>query len=455
MLYLIVLGVLVVTIGVIFPTSLVLAFLFANLLVPKLPLIQIRGYLVPIRIEDVLLGCALLALLLRRLFYREERTRNPLERWMVIFSVLTGISFLFGLYVLGSVPNKTVGFLYWLRGPEYFGACYLCLSSVTNWKQYKRMMVALVSFTFLIGVYGILQEYSIVPTFNAMHQTDEVVTIQFSPGFGMDRLSSTFAGPYDLAAFYLVAIPVLISLCVLAISMTQKLILGGILALSLLCFYLTYARTPLVALVIVVGVCLWFLGKARWGLFLSPAFVLPAFWLGGFAVRLSSAADDPMAYYQLGGRVTGGWSDAISAAVRSPLIGTGSASLADGMGVDGLYFLLLGMWGVAGLVCYMILIWKATHFQRGYIRSSQSRMQRALAIGLFSGTLGLLVNGLTIDTFFSSKVAFSYWLLMGLLLAGRRLELETILEIFPRRQKKDGISPSDVGPMKPAVGRAW
>jgi hypothetical protein len=453
LIFLICAGVLIILTGIIFPTSLVLAFLFANLLVPKLPLIEIRGYLVPIRLEDVLLACALLALLLRYLFYREDRTRNPLERWMVIFSVLTGISFLFGLYILGSVPGATVGFLYWLRGPEYFAASYLCLSSVTNWKQYKRMMTALVAFTLLIGIYGILQEYSIVPTFNAMHQTDEFVTIQFSPGFGMDRLSSTFAGPYDLAAFYLLAIPILICLCVLAVSMTQKLMLAGILALSLVCFYLTYARTPLAALVMVVGVCLWFLGKARWGLFLVPAFVLPALLLEGFAVRLSSAADDPMAYYQLGGRITGGWADAISAAIRSPLIGTGPASLADGMGVDGLYFLLVGMWGIAGLVCFMTLIWKAIHFQRGYIRASQNKMQRALAIGLFAGTLGLLVNGLTIDTFFSSKVAFSYWLLMGLLLAGRRLEIETVKRRLPTLEKND-ISPSSIGAMKPAVGSA-
>jgi hypothetical protein len=416
-------------VGAFYPPIVLALFLFSNLLVPKLPLIPIKGYMVPIRIEDVFLVCALVSLLLRRLFFKEKSAPNLLRGWMVAFCVASCLSFLFGFFILGSVPGAKIGFLFWLRTPEYFAAIYLCLLGVTSWKQYRQMMVTLVVTVALIGAYGILQELSLVPIFNAMHQDNELVSIQFFPGFGAERLFSTFAGPYDLAGFYLVAIPVFVGLFVMATSRLSQLLLASVLGLSLFCFYLTYARNPLAALVVVLAVCLWLLGKRRWGLILALLCVVPALLFSGFAERLRSAVDDPLAYYSFGGRWVLGWANALASVSRSPLFGTGPASLSEErMGVDGLYFMLAGMWGIVGLVCFLALIGKGIHYQRDCIRTSRNKMQRALSIGLFAGTLGLLVNGLTIDTFFSSKVAFSYWFLMGLLLAGRWLENPTHTE---------------------------
>ena len=417
--------------GALYPTVVLAAFLLSNLLVPKIPLIQIQGYIVPIRIEDLFLACALLSLLLRYIIYRERPVGNPLLKWMVIFSVVTSLSYLFGLFILGTVPSAKIGFLFWLRSPEYFAATYLCLLGVSTWKQYRQIIVTLVAITAVIGVYGILQELSLVPIFNAMHHDNEMVTIQFFPGFGEERLFSTFAGPYDLAAFYLIAIPVLIGLLMLTASRVAKLVLASVLALSFYCFYLTYARAPLVALVVVLAVCLWLLGRLRWGLFLGAHSFFPALLFGGFVERISWAVDDPFGTYSLGGRLAGSWADALSAVARSPLLGTGPASLTitgpnslvlEGVGVDGLYFMLVGMWGLAGTLSFFLLIHRATHCQRECMRASHNKMQRALAIGLFAGSLGLLIYGLIGETFFFSKVAFSYWFLMGLLFAGNALE---------------------------------
>jgi O-antigen ligase/polysaccharide polymerase Wzy-like membrane protein len=444
-------------VGTFYPPIVLALFLISNLLVPKLPLIPIKGYMVPIRIEDVLLSCALVSLLLRRLFFKEKSAPNLLRGWMVAFCVVSCLSFLFGFFILGSVPGAKIGFLFWLRTPEYFAAIYLCLLGVTNWKQYRQMMVTLVVTAALIGVYGILQELSLVPIFNAMHQDSELVSIQFFPGFGAERLFSTFAGPYDLAGFYLMAIPVFVGLFVMATSHVAKLLLASVLGLSLFCFYLTYARNPLAALIVVLAVCLWLLGKRSWGLILALLCVVPALLFGGFAERLRSAVDDPLAYYSLGGRWVLGWANALASVARSPLLGTGPASLSeDRMGVDGLYFMLVGMWGIVGLLCFLALIGKAIHYQRDCIRTSRNKMQRALSIGLFAGTFGLLVNGLTIDTFFSSKIALSYWFLMGLLLAGRWLENPTHTE----ERKPLTIrmaAPSKLQPTKqmaPAVGES-
>jgi hypothetical protein len=409
-------------VGAFYPPIVLVLFLFANLLIPKLPLIPIGNYMVPIRIEDVFLACAFLSLLLRYLVNQERPSRNPLQKWMVAYAVVTFLSFLFGLYILGSVPNAKIGFLYWLRGPEYFAASYLCLLGVTNWKQYRQILVAFVVSVLLIGVYGILQEFSLVPVFDATHETGEIVFVRFFTGFGKERLFSTFGGMLDLPGTYLIVIPVLIALLVLTVSRVAKLWLAVVLALSLFCFYLTYARTPLVALVLVLAVCFWLLGKGRLGIALALFSALPVLLFSGYVGRLESVVDDPLTWANLGGRLGGSWEEAVTAVARSPLLGTGPASFSLGLGADGLYFMLLGMWGVGGLVYFLLLIRKTIRCQTACIQTSRNNLQRALAIGLFGGTVGLLVTGATIDSFYSSKVAFTFWFLMGLLLAGAELE---------------------------------
>ena len=61
-----------------------------------------------------------------------------------------------------------------------------------------------------------------VPAFDAMHTTDEIVMVRFLPGFGEERLFSTFGGPYDLSAFYLLAAPLCLALMYAVESWWEK-----------------------------------------------------------------------------------------------------------------------------------------------------------------------------------------------------------------------------------------
>lgn len=416
---------LVATVAVIFcvvePIFVQLLFLFFSLVFPKLPILQIEGYLVPIRTEDFFLAFAFLVLFLRFIIYREKAAPHPLFRWMFFYCVTTFISLIFGLVILHSVPDWKIGLLYWMRGPEYFAASFLCVWGISNWKRFGRIVTGLIAFVALIGIYGILQEYGMVPAFDAMHTTDELVMVRFLPGFGEERLFSTFGGPYDLSAFYLLAAPLCLALLPAVQSRWKKLGLLAVLGLSLLCFYLTLARTPLPAMAVALFACLVLLGRRRLGIALALLCTIPPFLMVGFQARLQEAMSDPFAEYALGNRLRTAWADAFDALLRSPLLGTGPASLHNMMGVDGLYMLLLGTWGISGLVCFSVLIFKTLKYLRRMIDLPQHKLQRAAAIGMYAGTIGLLINGATIDTFFSSKIAFPYWFLMGLMSASAQL----------------------------------
>ncbi len=197
---------------VIEPIFVQLLFLFFSLVFPKLPILQIEGYLVPIRTEDFFLAFAFFVLFLRFLIYREKAAPNPLFKWMLLYCAATFVSFVFGSFILHTVPDGKIGFLYWMRGPEYFATSFLCLWGINSWQRFSKIAAGLVVFIALIGIYGIMQEYGMVPAFDAMHTTDEIVMVRFLPGFGEERLFSTFGGPYDLSAFYLLAAPLCLAL---------------------------------------------------------------------------------------------------------------------------------------------------------------------------------------------------------------------------------------------------
>lgn len=419
------------------PTSIVMAFLFANLLIPKLPLIPIGDYVVPIRIEDVLLACTLLCLLVRRCIYERGSFTHPLQKWMLVFSGATLLSFLFGHFVLHSVPDAKVGFLYWLRGVEYMAASYLCPLAVRTWAQYNRVVAGFVVAVFLVGSYGILQEMTWVPVFDATHETGEIVIVRFFAEFGEERIFSTFGGPLDLPATCLIIIPLLTTMLVMLTSRTTRLLLAVVLALSLACFYLSYARMPLLALVVVIAICFWQLRMRSIGIGIGLGIALPSLLLSGYFGRIRSGFDNPYAWENLGGRMQGSWDEAVSAVSRSPLLGTGPASFSLGLGADGLYFMLVGIWGVLGLACFVLLLWKTLRFERHCAQTGSHATHRGLAVALFAGTIGLLVNGLTMDTFYSSKIALTFWFLVGLLISGKDLESSAA----PQKNEPSAVRP--------------
>lgn len=408
--------------GFLFRTITLVAFLACILLLPKLPVIQIEDYLIPIRTEDFLLALLLAIVLVTAVLLRRKPYNNPLTRRMVLYSAVTFCSLLYGLSI-HAVQDYRIGFLYWFRSPEYFLTILLALGLVRQSKQVDSVLTALLIITCVVGIYGLAQEFSLVPIFDAMKQENEILVVRYFPDFGQERMFSTFAGPYDLAAYYLLALPIFIGMYFFSRDRAQRLLLQVTIALSVVCFYLTYSRTPLIALAVAVFVCLSMLGRAKIAIWLAVMSLLPVIFLAGFKERLLPALQDPFTYYALGGRLAGSWAYSFAALFRSPLLGTGPSSIEGGMGVDSLYMLLLGSFGLLGTVAFVYVIFGAMKLQKRLFQVSCDSHVRALALGMYAGTIALLINGVTVETFLSSKVAFTYWFLMGLLLAARTLEL--------------------------------
>ena len=113
-------------------------------------------------------------------------------------------------------------------------------------------------------------------------------------------------------------------------------------------------------------------------------------------------------------RFQGQWPKAIAAFRRNMLLGSGYSSL--NVASDGDYFRMLGETGIVGTAAFLGIFLMAffLYFRRG---TKLPTFADSFVTGIFAGLVGLLINGVLIDVFEASKVAFPFWFLMGVAIA--------------------------------------
>ena len=118
------------------------------------------------------------------------------------------------------------------------------------------------------------------------------------------------------------------------------------------------------------------------------------------------------------------WPNAIKAFKRNPLLGTGYSTLVKehvweftiAESTDNDFLRMLGETGLLGLISFlMILYWAVRRLWQAFLKSKDPFQYGLLASGV-AITIGLLVNAMYIDVFESSKIAYTYWSILGLLL---------------------------------------
>jgi len=117
------------------------------------------------------------------------------------------------------------------------------------------------------------------------------------------------------------------------------------------------------------------------------------------------------------------WPRAIAGFYRNPVLGSGYATLTkevvgqftEAESTDNNFLRTLGETGLLGFITFYGAIVVALWMIRKHLFSSDMWAQ-ILSVGLLAATVGLLINAFYIDVFASSKVALTYWALVGLTL---------------------------------------
>lgn len=191
---------------------LTLALLAFIPLYPKLPLIDVRNTWVYVRVEDFLVLFTLLIwfiyFLRRKIVFETPLTIPILSFWIIgAIATIHGVIIIFPsiAYVY---PN--VALLAYIRHIEYLSLFFVAFSAIKSRRHVLAAIWTIVGSMVLVIAYGFGQRYLFFPAYLTMNEEyAKGIPIIISP---LNRISSTFAGHYDLAAYLVFLIPITVSL---------------------------------------------------------------------------------------------------------------------------------------------------------------------------------------------------------------------------------------------------
>lgn len=130
---------------------------------------------------------------------------------------------------------------------------------------------------------------------------------------------------------------------------------------------------------------------------------------GDFLVKKASAYD-----LSFTTRFQGGWPNAIEAFKKNILVGSGYGSVS--LAVDNNYLRILGEVGLLGFASFFLLFLTLAIYIRKIYPDIDSKIAKSFVLGFGAGVVGLLLNAVLIDVFAASKIAFSLWLMFGVVI---------------------------------------
>ncbi len=251
-------------------------------LYPKLPLVNIQNTWVYVRLEDFFVfGVLILWLFL--MGKKKVSFTTPLTSSMFLFWMVGGIATVHGvLLIFPTISNvfPNVALFSFIRRIEYMSVFFISYWGIRD-KQHIRILLYVLAATVLcISLYGLGQRYLGFPAFLTMNE-------EFAKGVPLtlsklSRIPSTFGGHYDLAAYLVLTLPILISMIFGGIQIWLIPIIGLIVALGSYVLVLTVSRISLIGLIVAAMFVIMFYARRL------LVYILPfVFLLGVVAISVS------------------------------------------------------------------------------------------------------------------------------------------------------------------------
>ncbi|MEK7543841.1 MAG: hypothetical protein AAB557_03170 [Patescibacteria group bacterium] len=244
-------------------------------LYPKIPLLDVKHTWVYVRVEDFVVVFVLLIWGIASL-RRKNSFNTPLTLPILLFWAIGAVSTIHGLLfifsALGNIQGN-VAFLSMLRRIEYMSLFFVVYSAMRD-KRFILWVTVMLAVTVLgVTLYGIGQKYVGFPAFLTMNEEfAKGIPIRLS---GLSRVSSTFGGHYDLAAYLVLVLPILVSMMFGIRNWFGRIALAAASLLGLVVMVMTVSRISLFALVGVVGIIV-FVQKKKLVLISLPIIIFGA-----------------------------------------------------------------------------------------------------------------------------------------------------------------------------------
>lgn len=235
-------------------------------LYPKIPLAElIQGYIVRLRLEDLLVLFTFVVWVIQLLRGKAQLPRNRLSSFIYAYLVIGLLSVVSAIFFTHTVPLEKAHILkiifHWFRRLEYFSLFFITYSAIRTRRDLVIFVkTALITFVGVI-LYGIGQKYFYFPAFSTMNREfSKGVRLYLQPN---SRLLSTFGGHYDLAGYLMILLTFTWPAAWIVARRWLKWALYLISLVGYWCLVLTTSRTSFIGFIIGISLIAFLLIKSR------------------------------------------------------------------------------------------------------------------------------------------------------------------------------------------------
>lgn len=437
------------------PKYLLAAVLIIVPLFPKFPLFSIPGTYVAIRFEDLILLLLGIVTLIKILSNFKFYLKDKLIIAFVIFFSINLVSVISGIFITKTVVFH-IGLLNYFRRIEYLIPFFAVLTLFTkeqikeNLNYYIKILLIVVFVSF---VYGLGQRYLAFPIIITQNDTyAKGVALRWTVG---SHINSTFAGHYDLAAFMVLVLPILISLFFILKEKWNKLWLLIPVLSGLWLLVNSLSRISQVAYLVAVSVALFLARKFKPLVFVIIISIILIGASSSLNARFARIIDVLYEKIKIGNpisqmlditvkaetqvpkllksnvpvpvatpvpvfedrstsiRLKVEWPRAIRAFKINPLLGTGYSSIS--LATDNDYLRMLGETGILGFMAFALIFARIGKlFVKVIPKLNQmTGVEHGFVVGVIGGVIGIFISSFFIDLFEASKLATLLWLMIG------------------------------------------
>lgn len=265
-------------------------------LYPKLPSVHINHTWVYIRLEDfsiaLIVGIWLIQFLRRKVKLPGIFAIPIISYWVFGFLSLVLSLIIIAPTLLNFFP--TIAILSFVRRLEYMSLFFVAFSSIKSLKDVRDYFIILTLTVLTFTLYGLGQKYylffwSLFPSFFEKYQfcfpSFQTGNEEFAKGIPLclpsnGRITSTFAGHYDLGAYLVFIIPIFIGIIFTIRKLIWKIVFSIITLLAIIVLLLTASRVSFLAYVLGGFSFLYLSNKKK---LIVPFFILSAILLMVFS----------------------------------------------------------------------------------------------------------------------------------------------------------------------------
>lgn len=318
-------------------------------------------------------------------------------------------------------------------------AYYVAVNFIRDEKTIKRVLFLSYLVAFIASIYGILQYFDLEPIWR-----------QAVNPYGIKRCVSTFGNPVFIASFLVLIIPLTLASFIFSKSSGEKFLYICLIISMIFALFCTMARSSWIGLGVSFVILIFmfkekFLYTKRWFYCLFLVLILfmfiPVKWqnqtkpFGSYAmdriVSITSIEKSGGAAYQ---RFLI-WLSAWDITKKQPVLGCGwglfemlfpfyqqryliCQKLSHRTHANNAHNILLenlSQMGIVGLGIFLWLIFCIIKFGIHQIKNLKNEFQKMVAVGIFAGIIGMLVDNIINVTFYFVIPGFFFWLLLGIL----------------------------------------